>query len=252
MIQLPKHIAIIMDGNGRWAGQQGLSRTAGHEAGVGVAKSIIQHCVSKGIDVLTLFAFGRENWRRPKPEVDFLMRLFVRVLRKEAAELHKKGIRLRFMGEREGLGDTLKREIASAEQLTVNNTGLTCVVALNYSGRWDITQAVNAWLKKVSKERVAQRGELTSETLSPYLSLGDLREPDLLIRTSGEQRLSNFLLWQLAYTELYFTETLWPDFTEQELEQAIAFYHTCHRRFGLTDQQVSAGKKDETGGAVYV
>jgi undecaprenyl diphosphate synthase len=223
MNKLPRHIAIIMDGNGRWAKQRNLSRLAGHKAGGQAAREIIKTCSQKNIEVLTLFAFGVENWKRPQDEVDNLMRLLFETLQKHTADLHKYNIQLRIIGDRTKLNKKLQNKLLSAEQETAQNTGLKLNAAINYSGRWDILQAV----KKVKSDI-----PITQEYFQSLLSLHDLPEPDLFIRTSGEQRLSNFLLWQLAYTELYFTDVFWPDFHEQELAKALQAYAKRERRFG--------------------
>jgi len=227
MNKLPRHIAIIMDGNGRWAKQHNLPRLTGHKAGGTVAREIIKACSQRGIEVLTLFAFGIENWKRPHEEVDNLMKLLFTTLQKHTADLHKYNIQLRIIGDRTRLNKKLQNKILSAEQETVQNTGLKLNTAINYSGRWDILQAVQRLTKEVKS------GEpITQEYFQSLLSLHDLPEPDLFIRTSGERRISNFLLWQLAYTELYFTDILWPDFHEQELEKALQAYASRERRFG--------------------
>jgi undecaprenyl diphosphate synthase len=223
MNNLPRHIAIIMDGNGRWAKQRNLPRLAGHKAGGQAAREIIKTCSQKNIEVLTLFAFGVENWKRPQDEVDNLMRLLFEILQKHTADLHKYNIQLRIIGDRTKLNKKLQNKLLSAEQETAQNTGLKLNAAINYSGRWDILQAV----KKVKSDI-----PITQEYFQSLLSLHDLPEPDLFIRTSGEQRLSNFLLWQLAYTELYFTDVFWPDFHEQELAKALQAYAKRERRFG--------------------
>jgi len=227
MNKLPRHIAIIMDGNGRWAKQHNLPRLTGHKAGGTAAREIIKACSQRGIEVLTLFAFGIENWKRPHEEVDNLMKLLFTTLQKHTADLHKYNIQLRIIGDRTRLNKKLQNKILSAEQETVQNTGLKLNTAINYSGRWDILQAVQRLTKEVKS------GEpITQEYFQSLLSLHDLPEPDLFIRTSGERRISNFLLWQLAYTELYFTDILWPDFHEQELEKALQAYASRERRFG--------------------
>lgn len=223
MNKLPRHIAIIMDGNGRWAKQRNLPRFAGHKAGGTAAREIIKACSQRGIEVLTLFVFGFENWKRPHEEVDSLMKLLFETLQKNTADLHKYNIQLRVIGDRTRLNKKLQNKILSTEQETAQNTGLKLNAAINYSGRWDILQAV---------QRVKSGAPITQEYFQSLLSLHDLPEPDLFIRTSGEQRISNFLLWQLAYTELYFTDSLWPDFHELELEKALQGYASRERRFG--------------------
>ena len=236
--KLPRHVAMIMDGNGRWATRRRLPRFAGHRAGVDTAKEMVRACGEKGIDVLTLFAFSSENWRRPEEEVGLLMDLFVAVLDQQVRELHDNNIRLRIIGDRNGLHAGLRERIDQAESLTEDNTGQTLVIAANYGGRWDCCQAVRRVAERV------QRGELALEDIDEQevqaeLSLDDLPEPDLFIRTGGERRVSNFLLWHLAYTELYFTDTLWPDFDRSAFEGALAYYAAHQRRFGRTGEQVA-------------
>lgn len=230
---LPQHIAIIMDGNGRWASQRDLPRVAGHRAGESVVDSIVEHCGKKNIPILTLFAFGLDNLQRPADEIRFLMQLMQKSLNRHIKRLHQQNVQLRVIGDRSYLSDAFKHEIESAELLTHKNSGLILVVALHYSGHWDIAQAV----KKMLLSPTASDSDI-SKQIQHHLAVGDLPPPDLLIRTSGEQRLSNFMLWQLAYTELYFTESHWPDFTVEELEKALLFYQHRQRRFGLTPQQI--------------
>lgn len=234
---LPKHIAIIMDGNGRWAEHRGKPRTAGHEEGVKAIEKLLNAVIKKKISILTLFVFGVENWKRPKEEVSLLMSLFSQSIRDQAGHLIKNNIKLRVIGDLTPIEDSLQEKIREVEALTINNTALTLVMAFNYSGQWDILQAT----KKIARKVVA--GELNLEDVSDKiftscLSTCDLPEPDLFIRTSGEQRISNFLLWQLAYTELYFTDVLWPDFNELVLDAALDAYSKRHRRYGLTSQQL--------------
>jgi undecaprenyl diphosphate synthase len=236
---LPRHIAIVMDGNGRWAKQRHLPRVAGHRAGVDTVRDIIAACVKKNIEVLSLFAFSSENWQRPPSEVSFLMDLFLTALEREAVKLHKQNIRLTIIGDRQRFNEKLQQQINHTEKLTAMNTGLKLVVAVNYGGRWDICEAV----KKLAQ--AVEQGQLTSAAITPELidqtiSLNDLPPPDLFIRTSGEQRISNFMLWQLAYTELYFTDTLWPDFNAQELDKALHYFATRERRFGYTGEQLNS------------
>ncbi len=236
---LPRHIAIIMDGNGRWAQARGLPRHRGHKAGVEAVRGVVERCAEAGVEVLTLFAFSSENWRRPPTEVRLLMELFIATLGREARRLHRNNVRLRVIGEREAFPPRLQARIRSAEELTAGNGGLTLVIAGNYGGRWDIAQAARHLATRVAAGELAP-ADITPERLQPHLSLHDLPEPDLFIRTGGEQRISNFLLWQLAYAELYFTEVLWPDFKAQELEHALDWFSRRQRRFGLTGQQVEA------------
>lgn len=234
---LPRHVAIIMDGNGRWAKKRFLPRPAGHGAGVGAVRKTVEQCVAKGIEVLTLFAFSSENWRRPMQEVSLLMDLFIATLERETRKLHESGVRIRVIGDLKAFSPALQERIAMAEALTHDNDRLDLVIAANYGGRWDITEAARRLAEQV------ERGELRSEDidsamLESGLAIADLPEPDLFIRTGGEQRISNFLLWQLAYTEFYFTPLLWPDFDEQAFEDALASFSSRQRRFGYTGDQI--------------
>ncbi len=229
---LLRHVAIIMDGNGRWAEKRGLPRIAGHKVGAESVRDAIKFCIKQGIEVLTLFAFSTENWERPQEEVSFLMgQLFVQALENEVAELHKHGVQFRVIGEVEKLDKKLQQKISDAERLTANNTGLKLVIALSYSGKWDITEAVRTLCHEVAVGKI-KASDITIEMVNQKIALHDLPEPDLLIRTSGEQRLSNFMLWQLAYTELYFTDVLWPDFREEAFTDALNAYKNRNRRFG--------------------
>jgi undecaprenyl diphosphate synthase len=238
---LPRHVAIVMDGNGRWAAARGLSRPAGHKAGIGPVRLVISECSQRGIEALTLFAFSSENWRRPADEVGKLMSLFVEALDREIAELHGKGVRVRFIGERGNLSMRLQTRIAAAEARTASNTGLRLQVAMSYGGRWDIVRAAQQFaLQAVSGATRPQ--ELSEALFATHLALAGLPEPDLLIRTGGEQRLSNFLLWDLAYAELYFSRQLWPDFGLTDFEEALAFFASRERRFGQTAAQRAVGK----------
>ncbi|RMD78956.1 MAG: di-trans,poly-cis-decaprenylcistransferase [Gammaproteobacteria bacterium] len=245
---LPRHIAIIMDGNGRWARRRHLPRIAGHRQGLEAVRRVVRGCAERGVEVLTLFAFSSENWRRPPQEVGLLMELFLGALQRESRRLQENGVALRVIGDRAAFPERLRRAIAEAEALCAGGERLTLVVAANYGGRWDIVQAARALARR------AAAGELDPEAIGPrdleaHLALGDLPEPDLFIRTGGEQRISNFLLWQLAYTELYFTDTLWPDFDEAALEAALASYARRQRRFGLTGEQVERLREGgEVGG----
>jgi undecaprenyl diphosphate synthase len=232
--QVPRHIAVIMDGNGRWAKKRFLPRVAGHKRGVEVVRDIVKQCASIGVEYLTLFAFSSENWRRPQEEVSFLMGLFMEALQQEVSKLHKNNIRLVMIGDHSRFDESLREQIARAEALTRENTGLTLTIAANYGGRWDILQAVN----RLHAERPELAGNYDEEHLAPYLSMHYAPEPDLFIRTGGEQRISNFLLWQLAYSELYFTDTLWPDFDAAAFELSIASYRQRERRFGRTSEQL--------------
>jgi undecaprenyl diphosphate synthase len=232
---VPRHVAIIMDGNGRWARSRMLPRIAGHRRGLEAVRATAENCAERGIEYLTLFAFSSENWRRPAEEVTLLLQLFQSALTNEAERLHRNGVRLKVVGDTRRFGRKIRLLIGEAERLTATNRRLTLTIAANYGGRWDILQAVT--------RLVAEKGcpEKIDETaLAPYLSMSYAPEPDLFVRTGGEQRISNFLLWQLAYSELYFTETLWPDFDAQALDQAIASYRGRERRFGRTSEQVAA------------
>src|SRR6516165_8471898 len=228
---LPRHIAIIMDGNGRWAAARGLPRSAGHKAGLTPVRVCIEECARRGVEALTLFAFSSENWRRPAEEVGSLMGLFVEALDREIDELHEKSVRVRFIGERRNLSVRLQARIAAAEARTAANPGLKLQVAMSYGGRWDIIEAA----RKVARDctsGLTRPEDLTEEAFAARLSLAGLPETDLLIRTGAEQRISNFLLWDLAYAELYFSARLWPDFTVSDLEEALAYFAGRERRFG--------------------
>ena len=232
MMQFPQHIAVIMDGNGRWATSRHLPRIAGHNQGAESAKNLIELCVKKQLKALTLFAFSLENLGRPPVEVDFLMTLLSSTLNSQVNKLHKNNIRFQVIGDRQYFSPKVLEAIASAEILTRDNTGLVLSMAINYTGRWDITQAARALAREVELGRL-KADDIHPEDVNRHMSLSYLGDPDLLIRTSGEQRISNFLLWQLAYTELYFTESYWPDFSENEFEKALAWYAERQRRFGL-------------------
>jgi undecaprenyl diphosphate synthase len=233
---IPRHIAVIMDGNGRWAKQRFMPRVAGHQRGVEALREVVKACRDLGVEYLTVFAFSSENWRRPAEEVSFLMTLFLKMLEREVAKLHKNNIRLKIIGDRSRFDDKLKQTMRDAEQLTANNSALTLTIAVNYGGRWDVMHAVQNMLR----EHPSLAQTFTEEDLQPYLSMSDAPEPDLFIRTGGEQRISNFMLWQLAYTELYFTDTLWPAFDRKELGKAIASYQKRERRFGRTSEQLTS------------
>ncbi len=234
----PRHVAIIMDGNNRWATARRLKGVAGHKAGVDAVKSVVETCAREGVEVLTLFAFSSENWRRPKDEVSALMKLFVFALEREVRKLHRNDIRLRIIGDRSAFNSTLQELMAKAEQLTSNNTRMTLVIAANYGGHWDIAQAARQVAEKV-KEGQLQPSDITDDLIQQHLSIGDLPMPDLMIRTAGEQRISNFMLWHLAYTELYFSPVFWPDFKEDEMRKALQAYAGRQRRFGQTDDQIT-------------
>jgi len=231
---VPRHIAIIMDGNGRWATKRFMPRVAGHAKGVETVRGVVENCARQGIEYVTFFAFSSENWRRPQDEVSVLMRLFVTALEREVAKMHANGIRLRIVGDLSRFDDKLQKMIANAERKTEGNTRMTVTICANYGGRWDIMQAVN---KMVAAHPDAR--DFSEAQLAPYLSLAYAPEPDLFIRTGGEERISNFLLWQLAYTEMYFTDTYWPDFDAAALAKAIASYQQRERRFGRTSQQLA-------------
>ncbi len=237
--EMPRHVAIIMDGNGRWAKRQRLPRIAGHRRGVEAVRAMVGACAERGIQYLTLFAFSSENWRRPPEEVALLMQLFQAALSNEVEKLHRNGVRLRVVGDTRRFAPKIRGLIEQAESLTAGNQRLTLSIAANYGGRWDILQA----LSKLQ----AERGDapIDESSLSPYLAMSYAPEPDLFVRTGGEQRISNFLLWQLAYTELYFTDTLWPDFDAAALDAAIASYRARERRFGRTSDQIEAAKRAE-------
>ena len=240
---IPRHVAIIMDGNGRWAEKRNKARVMGHRAGVEAVRGVVEHCANKGVEVLTLFAFSSENWRRPEKEVGLLMELFMTALGREVKRMHKNNVRLRIIGHTERFSSALQDRITKAEELTQNNNGLTVVVAANYGGRWDITQAAKS-LAELVRDGELLVEDITPERMASCISLNELPEPDLFIRTGGEKRISNFLLWQLAYTELYFTDTLWPDFNEESLTDAIASFALRQRRFGQTGKQVEEAKAD--------
>jgi len=227
---------IIMDGNGRWATRRCLPRTAGHKVGADVAKEMVKACIEQQIPVLTLFALGIENWSRPIEEVSFLLSLFLSLLEKEAGKLHEQNVRIRVVGDKSRFDERLKKAIVYAEDLTQHNTGLTLVIAASYSGRWDIVQATQRIAQDVAEQKLSP-GDVNESIFSAYLTLADLPEPDLFIRTGGEKRVSNFFLWQLAYTELYFTDVFWPDFSRALFEQALDAYASRQRRFGLTMEQ---------------
>lgn len=234
---LPEHVAIIMDGNGRWARSRHLPRTAGHKKGLDATTRVVEACVKKGIQALTLFAFSSENWRRPEDEVKSLMELFLVALNREISKLHKNGVRIRFIGDITAFSDKLQDSISKAEQLTSGNQGLQLQIAVNYGGRWDITQAVKIIADEVGSG-VLNASDIDEELIARNLSTSGTAEPDLFIRTGGEHRISNFLMWQLAYTELYFTDVLWPDFSDAEFDKALESFAGRQRRFGMTGEQV--------------
>lgn len=239
---LPRHIAIIMDGNNRWAKSKMLGGISGHKAGKDSVKQVVEACATKGIDVLTLFAFSSENWRRPPDEVAGLMDLFQFALKREVKKLHKNNIRLRVIGDLNGFSAKIQKSIADSEALTAENTGMTLVIAANYGGQWDIAQSVRKLAQQV-KDGIIEPEQITEEAINKGLSLSDLPDPDLCIRTAGEQRISNFLLWQLAYTEFYFTDVLWPDFGKDQVDEALTSFSHRVRRFGRTDDQIAKMKE---------
>ena len=231
-----------MDGNGRWARKRFLPRVAGHKRGVDIVRDLVKQCAIMNVKFLTLFAFSSENWRRPDEEVSFLMGLFMDALKREVVKLHDNNIRLILIGDRSRFSAELVAQIEASEQLTANNTGLVLTIAANYGGRWDILQATNRMVAALPKKSAESDSvEYTEEDISPYLSMHYATEPDLFIRTGGEKRVSNFLLWQLAYTELYFTDTLWPDFDSKAFNAAIQSYQKRERRFGRTSEQLTVG-----------
>jgi undecaprenyl diphosphate synthase len=236
--QVPRHIAIIMDGNGRWARQRLLPRVAGHRKGVEAVRAVVRACIERKVEFLTLFAFSSENWRRPADEVSILMQLFLRALEQEVSKLDANGIRFKVIGDTSRFEPKIRALIETGEALTAHHRRLTLTVAANYGGRWDIAQAV----RKLLAAHPETAAGFEPEALEPYLSMAYAPEPDLFIRTGGEQRISNFLLWQLAYTEFYFTDLLWPDFDAAALDAAIASYKQRERRFGRTSDQVQAAR----------
>lgn len=235
----PRHIAIIMDGNGRWARQRMLPRVAGHKRGVESVRATVRACIERGVEHLTLFAFSSENWRRPHDEVSLLMKLFVQTLEKEVDQLVEQGVRLKVVGDLSAFEPRLQTLIRQAEQRTAGNTALVLTIAANYGGRWDILQATQRALAE-HPELAQHPARFDEALLAPYLSMAYAPEPDLFIRTGGEQRISNFLVWQLAYTELYFTPTFWPDFDAEALDRAFEWYRARERRFGRTSEQLNA------------
>lgn len=235
--KLPRHVAVIMDGNGRWAEARSKPRYAGHRAGVAPVRLVVEKAAEFGLDYLTLFAFSSENWRRPREEVSRLMGLFFDVLRREIDDLHRNNVRIRFVGQVDSLSERLRGRMNAAEERTANNNGLNLIIAVAYGGRWDITHAVRSLAERV-EAGVLRAAEIDEETVSASLALSGLPDPDLLIRTGGEQRISNFMLWNLAYSELYFCECLWPDFCEDDLRAALSYYAERQRRFGKTAKQL--------------
>jgi len=235
---IPQHVAIIMDGNGRWAKERFLPRVAGHKRGVETVRTAIKTCIERGVNYLTLFAFSSENWRRPEEEISFLMQLFITVLEQEVIKLHENGIRFKVIGDLSKFEPKIIEFIRNGEAMTAANTRLTLTIAANYGGRWDIMQAT----RKMLAQHPKLNGNFGEKDLAQYFAMSYAPEPDLFIRTGGEQRISNFLLWQLAYTELYFTDTLWPDFSASTLDLAIQSYQQRERRFGRTSEQIQTSK----------
>jgi len=236
---LPRHVAIIMDGNNRWARARGLSGVRGHHAGVEAVRATIRRAAERGIETLTLFAFSSENWKRPKAEVSALMELFLLALKREVSKLHQNGIRLSVIGDRTAFSDSIQRHIARAEEKTRDNTRMHLVIAANYGGQWDIARAARRLAERVAAGELAPSA-IDEQALAGQLCLAGVAPVDLCIRTSGEQRISNFLLWELAYAELHFTPRLWPDFDAEAFDQALADFQRRQRRFGMTDEQIEA------------
>lgn len=233
----PRHVAVIMDGNGRWAARRALPRQAGHKAGIKPVRTMVEHCAQRGVEVLTLFAFSSENWRRPPEEISALMRLFIEALKREVAELDANGIRLRFIGQLDALGSELSAAIEAAQARTQDNSRMDLVLAVAYGGRWDLAAAARTLAREVEAGKLAAE-DIDESRFEAALATASLPPVDLLIRSGGEQRISNFLLWDLAYSELYFTDVLWPDFTAAELDAALDYYVGRQRRFGCTGDQV--------------
>ncbi len=243
---VPRHVAVIMDGNGRWAKARGLPRVAGHRRGVETVRDVVAACGDQGIGYLTLFAFSSENWRRPETEVRLLMELFMLALDREVKKLHANNVRFQVIGDIAAFGEKIIERIRKSAALTRDNTKLTLTIAANYGGRWDISQACRALAQRAAAGEL-DPADITPASLEPFLSMAGVPEPDLFIRTGGEQRISNFLLWQLAYTELYFTPVLWPDFDRAQFDAALASYAGRQRRFGHTGEQVEATPASGSG-----
>jgi undecaprenyl diphosphate synthase len=236
---IPQHVAIIMDGNGRWAKQQGEDRIFGHHEGVNSVRDVVEACGEVGVKYLTLYAFSTENWNRPKEEVDALMELLVSTISAEAANLHKKGVRLQVIGDIQSLPQSCQKELHESMELTSKNNAVTLVLALSYSSKWEITEAVKRLAKQVEEGKL-KSSDISSRLIEENLNTSQFPDPELMIRTSGEHRISNFLLWQLAYAEFYFTDVLWPDFRKDEFYKAIIAYQNRERRFGKTSEQIAS------------
>lgn len=242
MPEIPGHIAIVMDGNGRWAKKRNRPRTMGHQAGLKALRAVIEHCVQLGVDTLTVFAFSSENWNRPAGEVSRLMEIFLRALDKETKVLHENGICLRFIGDKTAFKPNIQTKMSDAERLTRANARMVVNIAVNYGGRWDITQAAKQIAEAVAQGRMSA-GSIDEPEFSKYLAVSNSSDPDLFIRTGGEMRISNFLLWQLAYTEFFFTPVLWPDFDNHTIDEAITAYQSRERRFGRTSDQLKGAAR---------
>ncbi len=238
---IPRHVAIIMDGNNRWAKQRGLRGVEGHKQGARAVRATVENCARAGVEVLTVFAFSSENWRRPADEVNALMSLFLEALTEEVADLHQNGIRLVFIGDLSAFAPELRRKMDESVNLTAGNRQMTFAVAVNYGGQWDIANAARQLALQVEQGSL-RAADITPEKMQQYISLGDLPMPDLCIRTGGDNRISNFMLWQLAYAELYFTDLFWPDFDQAALDAALADFGRRQRRFGRTSEQVEASR----------
>jgi len=240
---IPRHVAIIMDGNNRWAKQRGLRGVEGHKQGARAVRATVENCARAGVEVLTVFAFSSENWRRPEEEVKALMSLFLEALTQEVAELHQNGIRLVFIGDLSAFTPELRRKMDDSVRLTANNQRMTFAVAVNYGGQWDIANACRQLASQV-EQGTLRADQITPEKVQQCISLGDLPMPDLCIRTGGENRISNFMLWQMAYAELYFTDLYWPDFDQAALDAAFADFTRRQRRFGRTSEQIAASQEE--------
>jgi undecaprenyl diphosphate synthase len=241
---LPRHIAVVMDGNGRWANKRHLPRAAGHKAGVNATRKIVENCAKNNIEALTIFAFSSENWNRPQSEVSNLMALFVATITAEVKKLHKKNVCVKFIGDRSRFSEKLQKSIADSEELTKSNSGLRLNIAANYGGRWDIVNACKLLVMEI-QEGKQKLEDINEDVFDSFVSLNDVSTPDLFIRTGGEQRISNFLIWQLAYSELYFVDTLWPDFSDMDFKTALSWFAGRQRRFGKTGQQILSEQVDE-------